>query len=374
MPFTFVRHLVFCSIVACVIAPRAAVAAPNGQDEPPLEYRTIVAAYRAGDTAGALAELQRLARGDLRDAVQRLAGLADAESRVGGELSIDPALVRAAAVLHADAAAEAWTRQDAERAGRHIASGELLIEALAGRRSTAGPFIRRWYLATALITARHAGPEATLDYFDRITKEVPGDAALLTAAGWFAERLSFARAVEPRRWLTVARSIPDVRRQQEEVRRRHQRRAIQWFTAALEAHPGAPGATVRLARLEASRGRDQQARALLAPLVARDDVPRLVAYVARLLLGNVCERSGQAGEAERLYGEAIALAPPGQSARLALARLKYAADPDTAAEAVAGFLSSATDVPGSDPWADYQLAYLPLGTLLLDELRLEVRR
>lgn len=354
MPFIRVHLLLFFSVFACVTTARAAPVAPHGQD-PDRSYRALVEAYRAGETADALAGVRSLGPGDLRAAVKRLAGSVTAASRIGGELPLDLSLLRAAAVLHADAAAEAWSRQDAERAGLHIGCGALLIEALSGRGSTAGPFRRRWYLATALMTSRYAAPEATLDYFERVTTQMPGDVTLLTAAGWFAERWSFAR-IRPA------------------ARRRYQNRAAEWLTAAIEASPGAPGATLRLARIESSRGHDAQARELLVPLLARDDVPLLVAYVGRLVLGGVHERSGQPAEAERRYREAMTLVPPAQSARLALARLKYATDPASAADTVGIFLSSGTDGPGNDPWADYQLAYLPLAAILLDELRLEVQQ
>ena len=372
VPLALPSLLLLCWIVVCASGARAAEAPTHAQDEPRRGYRALVQAYRAGQIVEAVSGLREIAPGDLRTTVQRLVQARAAASLTGGHL-VDPALLQAAAVLHADAAAEAWGRGESERAGLHLECGAILVEALGSAGTPPGSFRQRWYLTTALVTARHADPAAAIDYFDRVTERVPGDAPLLTAAGWFAERMSFARAdPTPARRLTVARDIPDTRRRQEAVQRRYQRLAVRWLNAAREASPSAPGPILRLARVEAFRGRDAEALALLSPLVARDDVPLLVAYVGRLLLGNLYERSGQTTEAERIYREAMVLAPPAQSARVALARLMYTTEPAAAAETVTGFLTSDADPGSNDPWADYQLAYLPLGSLLLGELRLEV--
>jgi tetratricopeptide (TPR) repeat protein len=325
-----------------------------------VRYRALVDSYRTADADAAVKAARELDR-------RRLLAFIDEYPLTGQRGArhhpwLDAAFFRAASMLHADAAFHCWENWGAEDCGAHLDAGRRLVD-VSETLAEPDSFRRRWYTATALILSRHTTPVEALEYFQAAVEQLPDDVPLLTAAGWFAERLSRSAAPSD---MNVANARA--------LRRRHEQRAVRFLAAALAVDPRAAEASIRLARVEASSKRDA-ALDRLAALIARKDLEPSVAYLARLTLGNVREREGNRAEAERLYREAIALHPIPQSARIALAHLMYAAgDATGAADAIEPLLAPNTTPAANDPWSDYQLAYPAVGQALLDQLRAEVRR
>jgi Flp pilus assembly protein TadD len=186
----------------------------------------------------------------------------------------------------------------------------------------------------------------------------------LTAAGWFSERRAHGAAA-PGATLAM----------QQRSRRIQRQYAERYLEGALRAEPAAAEAALRLARLDVTAGRDADATRRLTALLARPDVESSAAYVGRLLLGGIQERQGETAAAARTYREALALDEVAQSARVALSALLYTSgDAEAAAAVVEPLVTRAGPRQRNDPWADYQLGYLPVGRALLEELRNEVRR
>jgi tetratricopeptide (TPR) repeat protein len=319
-------------------------------------YDALVDAYRRGaveDSVNGLAAIDT-------DAVE---AAARRHVRLATQRAADPAFVRAAAMLHAEAAIRCWTNLRLE-CGALLESGRLLVDAAAPSGKDAESFRRRWYAATAMVQTMYVAPDEALDYFDHAVRTFPDDVALLTAAGWFAERLSNSAAL-PQTTMRHAQAL----------RRRHQRTAERFLAAALAVAPDAAEPSLRLARLEVAANERESARKRLASLVARDDLQPPTAYLARLMLGDMHERDGNGREAARLYREALGLDPVGQSARVALAHVLYAAgDALEAAAVIEPLLTRTGKDERNDPWSEYLVGYPAAGQLLLEQLRREVQR
>jgi len=324
-------------------------------------YRAVVDAYRSGQAQAAVNDALRLEPSVLQ-AVDRLATRA-----LKGNLTdstLDAAFFRAAAMLHADVAFHCWRSGCDHDARPHLDRARRLVDASDRPNGAASTFRRHWYVATTLVVSTVIVPDDALEYFEEWVKGLPDDVPLLTAAGWFSERLS-----------TVAAAPRSTLRSQQTLHRRYQLTAERFLTTALKLQPGAAEAALRLARVETLMGRDAEARRRLLPLVARSDIDTSVAYVGRLLLGGIHERERNAGEAAHWYREAVAVDEVGQSARVALGRLLYASgDAAGAADVIQPLLARGGERRQNDPWSEYLLAYVPVGQQLLDDLRKEVRR
>ena len=324
------------------------------------EYASLVDAYRDGSPEKPIEGVLALDYDQLEETVRNLVR----HVRSDFEQGLDPGFFQAAATLHLDAAVRCWGEEQGDEATFQIEMARLLVDASEPADAGPGSFRRRWYAASALLVAAHLGPIDALKYFDLAVEAVPGDVPLLTAAGWFSERLSDGAAAP-------GASL----RNSQALRRRHQRAAERYLAAAVDLDPRAEEPNLRLARIEALMGRDARAGGRLAALVARHDVQPFTAYLARLFLGGVRAREGETRQAERLLREAIALDPIAQSARIALAEMRYAAgDPAGAAEIVEPLATPPAGRDRNDPWADYRLAYPQVGALILDQLRDEVQR
>jgi tetratricopeptide (TPR) repeat protein len=280
----------------------------------------------------------------------------------GTDPTVDRAFFQAASLLHADAAFSAWENFRGEAGWFHLTFARRLVDASDDPSANEDSFRRRWYTATALILTGVVTPSDALKYFEDLTAALPDDAPLLTAAGWFSEWLS-DRPVNPGSDFDRAT----------QGRREDLARAGKFLRAALGVDPHAADAALRLARIEAAMGQLAPAAMRLTALLTRDDLARPAAYTGRLLLGQVREREGKSADAERLYREAITRDPVAQAARIALARLLYAAgDSSGAAAALAPALA-----PGpqrNDPWSEYKLGPPAIARMTFDKLRLEVQR
>jgi tetratricopeptide (TPR) repeat protein len=345
-----------------LVAVSAGAQGRRGDSDVTLRYRALVQAYRTGDVDAATKGMLSLNQDVVDALVRRYVTLAhDGFDR---DSTLDEEFFRAAAMLHAEAAFRCWDHLQLIDCGAQVDMARRLVDVgeRAGRK--AGSFRRRWYAAAGLILTTHLTADNSVAFFEDAVRKFPDDVPLLTAAGWFSERLSF-RSASPGAALKNAQAM----------RRKHQQRAAMLFQQALDVEAGAAEPTLRLARVEAAMGDLERARNRLTKLVARDGVPPLLAYVARLTLGELHERRGEAAEAERHYRQAMTLDQVAQSARVALARVLYTSgDPAGAAEVIEPAVRTGVQRDRNDPWADYQLAYPAVGRLLFDELRKEVQR
>lgn len=323
-------------------------------------YVALVDTYRSGRTADARS---RAVDFDLATAAA-LVAVAERSAKRGDVSNPDErAFFRAAAMLHTDAAADLWSSGADRRASNQIALAERWVNVSEPDGSPPLSFRRRWHLAAGLLVAASVAPEDALKYFERLCSRLSDDAPLLTAAGWSAERLATGRPAVGRSTLGAAQSTKSA------ILRRAQR----LLSAALAADQAAVEAALRLARVRLLLGDAVEARSLLENLVRIPVLPPSEAYVARLLLASVWERSGDLDRAAALYREAAAVAPPGQSARLALAHLLYRAGRRRAAAEIAEDVATGRWVD-TDPWPVYLLGDIPRGERLRGELRQEVQR
>ena len=325
----------------------------------PERYQQVIDAYRAGFTSEAVASVLALDAGTYQG-VHRALSLIDKGLR--GNAAVASAL-QTASMLHLDAALRCWEVANEQDARSQINLARRIVD-LSTAASSPDRFRRRWYLATALALSGVLAPAEASAYFEDAVQTLPDDVPLLTAAGWFSERRSLGAAA------------PDATpAMQQRSRRIHRQSAERYLARALRADPAAAEAALRLARLDITAGQDAEARTRLTAVLARQGLESWVAYVGRLLLGGIHERQGDAVAAERVYREALALDEVAQSARIALSHLHYASGDAEAAAAVVGPLVTPVGRrQRNDPWADYQLGYLPVGRALLEELRNEVRR
>jgi tetratricopeptide (TPR) repeat protein len=322
-------------------------------------YRTLVERYRSGDYAAAVDAVSA-------GPTQSAASVLTLWSSRAAPPWIDRLFVQAAALLHTDLAASFWRRGRNEDASSHIELARRFAEASAGASEASDIFRRRWYLGAALLHARHLAPGEAIAFFDRATRAAPNDVAILTAKAWLHERVALSPGLS--RGASLARV--------EATRNRHLADASSLARAALAADPTATEASLRLGRIETLRGRLPEASGILEGVVARGTGSWQQQYIGRLLLGAVRERQGRRDDAAAVYQEAALLSPDGQSARVALALLhQESGDFGRAAEAMRPVVSPRTKRRlENDPWADYLLGPIPFGDLVLDALRVEVRR
>ena len=345
-------------VLLCFFSCRSVSAQPVAHRFPE-RYQQVIDAYQAGFTSEAVASVLALDAGTYQGVHRALSLI---EKGLRGDATVALAL-QTASMLHLDAALRCWEVANEQDARSQIELARRIVD-LSAAASTPDTFRRRWYLATALTLSGVLVPAEASAYFEDAVQALPDDVPLLTAAGWFSERRSLGAA--------APEATPAM---QQRSRRIHRQSAERYLARALKADPAAAEAALRLARLDVTAGRDADARTRLTSVLARPGLESWVAYVGRLLLGGIHERQSDAVAAERVYREALAFDEVAQSARIALSHLLYASGDAEAAAAVVEPLGTPVGRrQRNDPWADYQLGYLPIGRALLEELRNEVRR
>lgn len=342
--------------------PLAAGQVRPNESELSRRYRSVVETYRAGDRDTAVTRLLALDQQAVESMLLQYVKLATR----GFDLdpSIDRRFLRVAVLLHTDAAFRCWDERRDRDCGAELETARVLVEFSERPDEGAGSFLRRWYVASAVIATGYLEPRDALQHFKDAVKKFPDDVPLLTAAGWYSEWLADQPAV-----------IGSILSHQRTRRQRQQRDAVEFLAAAIRVDPRAQEAALRLARTEALLGEVGPARERLTRLLADKELNPSIGYLARLILGDIQERQGNTREAERLYREALTIDPVAQSARIALGHLLYAAgDASAAADVIEPFVTHKVPRERNDPWSDYRVAYPAVGRVVLEELRTEAGR
>ena len=330
-------------------------------------YRALVEAYRDGRTLEAMNGLLTLGPKQVRSVVDELRDRDTRRSGAGENPNANQRLFRLAVMLHTDAAEELWSAGRHEDASFQVDVARRWADLTDRPPARPEPFRRQWYLAAGYLVFERAGWEAALEFFERACQALPDDVPLLTTTGWLNEQVALA-PVSPDS--ALSESIVAMARRE---KRAGLNEAARRFAAALAADPSASEAALRLARVRTLLGAAAEARGLLTDLVGRSELAPPHAYLARLLLGQLHEQSGEAIKAAALYRDAATRVPNGQSARMALSQLLHASgERRWAADAIEPVVAG--DRGGViDPWAEYVLGTQP-GPGLREALRAEVRQ
>src|SRR5262245_38139031 len=186
-------------------------------------YQTVVDAYRASRTEAAIDDALRL-----EPAVYAAVDRAMVRARRGAVIdsTLDGAFFQAAAMLHTDAAFYCWRNGRDREASPQLDRARRLTDTSASQPGASASFPSDWYVAIVVVGSTLVVPEAALEYVADWVKARPDDVRLLTAAGWFAERLS-----------TMAASPGSTLRAAQQRRRRYELSAERYFVEALRVEP-----------------------------------------------------------------------------------------------------------------------------------------
>jgi hypothetical protein len=295
----------FIALAASVIA--LAGAAPAHQDDRTrATYRELVDAYRHQDMR----------------AVDDVLGLVppSVDSLVTGN-SIGPWSaddLRAAAMLHTDAALKLIERRQAADASVQLNAAVRLMDEAVARTPRLGAYARRWYVVIAALLDARGAPEASRALRDLIALRFPETASQVSA------RQAFERGLDLE--LRAAMEGPVSRSDKRDRNVDIDPQALAWlaeaaaaFESALTQQPGLADAALHLGRARIVRQQDAAAVRPLELASAADDAR--VRYLALLCLGGIAERQERFDTAKARYREAAAAFPWGQSATFALAQL-----------------------------------------------------
>jgi tetratricopeptide (TPR) repeat protein len=235
-------------------------------------------------------------------------------------------------------------------------------------------FVRRWYVAVALLAQAETRWDDALAWAERGTKTFPDSADLLSIIASTEEVLAErGDPREPESPSLAARDIEgleDARRARE--RQAHLERALKAVRAAVAAAPQRADLQVRLGRIFWKLGDLASARAILEPLTEHTHSGP-DAYLAQLFLGRVEEDEGRLPEAARRYEGAVALENQSQTARLALSHVELAlGDGATARREASAAIRSAGHRGARDPFWLYPWGTSGQARASLATLRREV--
>jgi tetratricopeptide (TPR) repeat protein len=333
-------------IVACPVVCAAQTSSPAS------EYVSLVRAYRQRNTSTARS-LQALPRERLNEALNLALSSQDAAGLSWQEL-------RAAAILHSEAAVLHWQGRAVADASVHVAAAQRLLDRVVELERPQDDFRQRWYdLMIGL--AFHFGPPKSMDQLRE---------ASFQRWGQEPAREHFARGLEAETRGSVEHAA--IATQAGPARAPLFGRAAREYEEALKRDPRLHTAALHLGRIRLIQNQLDAAVPLLRQCQRAVD-PR-VAYLATLFLGAIEERRERFKEAEAYYRDALRHYPEGQSAPLALAQLLSRTGREVEARAAV--------VQQLDPKRDYIVD--PLWTYLssgaqevgarLQELRVEVWR
>ena len=332
---------------AVLLAATAFAAATSAQTPSPPSYFDIVDLYRTAQFERAVAALQRLGARDIELGVKALR-----TSSVGR--------VRAAVLLHTEAAMAARQRHDVEGWTRHYDIAADLIKRLGDERAKTevwrdpvsappaaalggrvGPprgasFVSTWRLLVIAVHESYGNVYRAVSE-GKIARERGGDTAELLLALGAAQEMGWTWKHDGDR----ESPLGDVVLAEELYRK-----ALVLDGTLLEAR-------LRLGRILTLRGHIEASLGLLRSIGGGDEAAFV--YLARLFEGEALERGGRMDEAGRAYADAADAMPRAQSAAIAIAHLRHADShrPDAAAR----IQSTMTDVEpldaAADPWYWY---------------------
>ncbi len=355
-------------------------------------YLELVAAYRAGETARAIAGVSQGSQPLVKTVFESLDTLGDrvclcrqtdaaiACRAEAGQIEVVD--LDAAVMLHTDAAIDRLDHRDVHEFEVQLSAARRLLEWVRdttqgwsrdprnlppGCRPAPDLAPRDWYVAVSEALVGYGEFGAAEVLARRGLELAPDDPALLLILGTIVESAPRpARSTHGLGYIgphgLPARSAA-----------RGPRAAEPFFEQAVAADPGLLEARLRLGRVLALRHRPDEASVELRRVLAQSTDGRQ-RYLAALFLGRVLEDEGQADAAAASYRRAIAAWPDGQSARIALVHLMARRGQ------AAGALSLLRETLGrpwwpyqmADPWWSYTFRPFTQGRALLGALRRQV--
>ena len=307
----------YLSLVTALVLGVGAIPQSPAPHTPSLQYRELVDTYRE---SGPL-EADRLAsqpREQVSKAVE--SALEESTGWTWEEL-------RAAAMLHSDAAIRLARERDSAGADFHLLQAQQLLDRVAAINKPQEDFVWRWHIVMPPLMdqLRATGVARRLRVY--------------TAKRWLpnAPRAAYVRGIQfEARGNAGGRVLRPGEsrafRGPEELRSHWFVLAAEAYTNALKEDPKLGCAALHLGRIRMIEGDLDRAAGLLR--LALTDVDPAVAYLAHLFLGSIEERNDRFESAERLYRQAIVVFPYGQSGPLALAQLLSRTDRDAEARTV----------------------------------------
>jgi tetratricopeptide (TPR) repeat protein len=394
---TGVRRTLLLFLVVALAAPVVAQAPPDELSQWVEAHAQAVRLYGRGERDEAIRAISARTLQEQRRIVSKVLMMLGEEAS-GKPLktlwTLDDAAT--AGALHMDAALAAYRRGDAasmKELPEQIKLGEAFFEF---RRSGDDSARRapRWELAiglTALADGRFGIAETVLD------------AACAKYAAFFALQLACGSLHESMAMGTASAAVPRAPSAQQSNRPRvisqyddypfavqvdasapsrarakafrggHLSRARRALEAAIRLDQSNAEAHVRLAHVDILDRKDDGAAHRLEPVVARNDLDARISYLANLFLGDLRARAGRQDEARTWLEAAVAAAPSGQSAHIALVRaVRATGDHDQAAVLLHRMLNA--PVKPDDPMIGYRFGQHWVPDPLIATLRKEALR
>lgn len=333
-------------------------------------YEGAIRAYASGDREKAVSEAAGWPDALVREQVRAL-GTISREARACQACPAAHLLrrtpLRAALMLHTDSAQR--RRRDGLPAQHHesaaLSIARVLKDDPAGR-----DFARRWYVAVVALALAEVRWDDALAWAREGLRGFPDSAELFLVEG----------AVEETVGALAMLRLPDtvfspIQRETHEnlgaLRNARGRleKARRSLRSAVAADPSLAEARLRLGRVAWRLGDAVEARAALLEVLSREPKPE-TAFLAHLFIGRLDEDAGRLDDAGRSYEAALALDPRAQSARLALSHVRLRqGSPGVARREVEESVRAAGRRPQPDPFWLY-----PWGPSLAAWDRLEALR
>jgi tetratricopeptide (TPR) repeat protein len=317
---------------------------------PPGDYGSVIRAYRQ-QTTSAVRSLQALPRAHIDATLDVALSSRDSAGFSWQEL-------RAAALMHSEAAVLHWRGRAHADASFHVAAAQRILDRVVELESPQDDFRRRWYdLMIGL--AFHFGPPKSLDQLREAVRQRWGRETALE---------HFERGLEAEgrgsvEYAAIATQAGPARAPLFGI-------AARAYEDALKRNPRLHVAALHLGRIRLVQNQLDAAVPLLRLCLQAVD-PR-VPYLASLFLGAIEEQRERFKEAEAHYREALRGYPEGQSAPIALAQLLSRTGREDEARAIVVQQLDLQRGRIVDPlWTYLSSRYQEVGARL-EELRVEV--